>query len=176
MEGTGGAPPKAAGRPAQKKGGIWKWFACGCALLLVLAILAAGVVGFLAYKGVLFAKKKGAEAVRRLEEREGLPAVAGRLERGKMAALFQASSRWPAIQEAMDSGNRPALDAEARRLGFRDGREVERYMAVVILSGTMTFVPEETRRQMLAQSVGPEAAEVIMAPANQEKVRRFLQR
>jgi hypothetical protein len=177
MEGTGGQGPKGAhpGAP-KKKGGLWKWFACGCALLLALVLLAAGIAGFLAYKGVLFAKKKGAEAVRRLEQREGLPPVAGRLEREKMAAFFRASDRWPAIQEAVDAGNRTALDEEARRLGFRDGQEVERYMAVVTLSGTMTFLPEKARREMLTQSVGPEVAEVILAPANQEKIRRFLNR
>ncbi len=177
MEGTGAPQARAASPPAaKKKGGIWKWFACGCAALLLVILAAAGVVGFLAYKGVLFAKRKGTEAVRRLEERRSLPPVAGRLERGKMAAFFQASDRWPAIQEAVDSGNRGALEQESRRLGFEDGREVERYMAVVVLSGTMAFVPETARRQMLAQSVGPDAADVIMAPANQEKIRRFLER
>lgn len=177
MEGTGAPRARSASPPVpKKKGGIWKWFACGCAALLLVILAAAGVAGFLAYKGILFAKRKGAEAVRRLEERRSLPPVAGRLERGKMAAFFQASGRWPAIQEAMDSGNRAALDQEARRLGFEDGQEVERYMAVVLLSGTMAFVPESARRQMLAQSVGPEAAEVVLAPANQEKIRRFLAR
>lgn len=177
MEGTGAPQAKAANPPVpKKKARIWKWFACGCAALLLVILAAAGVVGFLAYKGILFAKRKGTDAVRRLEERESLPPVAGRLERGKMAAFFQASDRWPAIQEAMDSGNRAALDQEALRLGFEDGREVERYMAVVVLSGTMAFVPESARRQMLAQSVGPGAAEVILAPPNQEKIRRFLQR
>lgn len=49
-------------------------------------------------------------------------------------------------------------------------------MAVVILSGTLAFVPENTRRQTLDRSVGSEAAEVVVAPENQEKSRRFLQR
>lgn len=165
-------PPTAA--PVKKKSGIWKWFACGCAVLLLLVLAVAGVAGFLAYKGILFAKKKGTETMGRLREEGGAPGVRGRLDAAKMRDFFDASGDWPDIRRAMDANDRQALDEHAARIGLASGRELEQYMAVVILAGGMTFVPEGARRQMLAQSVGQDVAEVVMAPENQEKVRRFL--
>jgi hypothetical protein len=167
-------PPAAPAATVKKRGGIWKWFACGCAVLLLVILAAAGVAGFLAYRGVLFAKKKGAETMGRLQEQGGVPMTRGRLDAAKMRDFFDASEDWPEVKRAMDSGDRDALDGHARRIGLDSGRELEQYMAVVILAGGMTFVPEGARRQMLTQSQGKDVADVVMAPENQEKVRRFL--
>lgn len=169
----------AAGVQPAKKGGGWlKWLACGCVVLILLAVLAVAVAVFVSYKGFGWMKKQAEQAGAGYLQGDtpgGRALSEGRFDPAKMQRILDAAEEWPQIKTYLDAGDMASLNAMARRRGFDNAIEMNLYFsAAVAIGGQILAGSTESARATYEGIYGAEAVDVVARPENLEKVRRYL--
>lgn len=165
--------------PPKRKGGLWKWLACGCVVLILLVILAVAAAVFIYYKGFEWMKGRAEQTsgVGYLQgDTPGGQAISqGRFDPAKMQRVLDASEEWPQIKTDLDAGDMVSLNAMARRRGFDNAVEMNLYFSAALAIGSQVLSGSPERaREMYKDIYGTPAVDVVARPDNLEKVRRYL--